>query len=245
MNTPLEPERELRCAEYALGVLDAGERRELEQALPDDPALQAALDQWHARFAPLADAVAPLEPPARVWLRVRDALGFAPAPAAPAAPAASRPGWRDNLRLWRWLAIGASVAALALLAVNLVWLRGTEPPAAVASPYLVATIARHDGVAHWTATVDLPRASLVVVPAVAPRVATNRATELWLIPPDAQPIPLGVFAPDAPATLALSPTIVARMRARATLAVSLEPPGGSPTGAPTGPVIATGALRGV
>jgi anti-sigma-K factor RskA len=28
----------------------------------------------------------------------------------------------------------------------------------------------------------------------------------------------------------------------AVLAVSLEPPGGSPTGAPTGPVIATGKL---
>ncbi|WDD93042.1 anti-sigma factor [Burkholderia sp. FERM BP-3421] len=241
MSTPLDPERELRCAEYALGVLDAGERRALEHALPDDPALQATLAHWNERLAPLAEAVAPIEPPARVWTRIRHDLGFAPAPGS-----APRSGWLDNLRLWRWLAIGASVAALALLAVNLVWLHEAAPPAAggVANRYLVATIARQDGIAHWTATVDLQRASLVVVPAVPPRIAAKRVTELWLIPPNAQPIPLGVFAADAPATLALPPAVVARMSARATLAVSLEPPGGSPTGLPTGPVLATGPMQG-
>jgi anti-sigma-K factor RskA len=33
-----------------------------------------------------------------------------------------------------------------------------------------------------------------------------------------------------------------RVAAQATLAVSVEPPGGSPTGLPTGPVIASGKL---
>ena len=33
------------------------------------------------------------------------------------------------------------------------------------------------------------------------------------------------------------------MRQGATIAISVEPPGGSPTGAPTGPVIASGMLR--
>jgi anti-sigma-K factor RskA len=33
-----------------------------------------------------------------------------------------------------------------------------------------------------------------------------------------------------------------RLSATAALAVSLEPPGGSPTGLPTGPVIASGKL---
>ena len=40
----------------------------------------------------------------------------------------------------------------------------------------------------------------------------------------------------------LPPELAARVATDATLAVSLEPPGGSPTGAPTGPVIATGKL---
>jgi anti-sigma-K factor RskA len=35
---------------------------------------------------------------------------------------------------------------------------------------------------------------------------------------------------------------MARITPDATLAVSMEPPGGSPTGQPTGPVIASGTL---
>jgi anti-sigma-K factor RskA len=36
--------------------------------------------------------------------------------------------------------------------------------------------------------------------------------------------------------------VVMRINADAALAVSMEPPGGSPTGQPTGPVIASGKL---
>jgi anti-sigma-K factor RskA len=36
--------------------------------------------------------------------------------------------------------------------------------------------------------------------------------------------------------------LLARVNKEAVLAVSLEPPGGSPTGQPTGPVIANGKL---
>jgi len=38
--------------------------------------------------------------------------------------------------------------------------------------------------------------------------------------------------------------MVARLGPTALLAVSVEPPGGSPTGQPTGPVIAKGAIGG-
>jgi anti-sigma-K factor RskA len=244
MNTPAIPDSELRCAEYALGVLDADSRRELEQAVRDDPALAAVLERWQQYLTPLAADVSPIEPPARVWARLQRDLGFLPQRSThTAAPATS---WWNNLALWRWVGIGASVAALALLAVNLVWLREPARPAAVAAnAYLVATIARPDGVAHWTATVDLRRGEMIVVPAVKPTIAAGRATELWLIPPNAKPIPLGVFPPDAPATMKLPPQIVAQLDTRAVLAVSIEPPGGSPTGQPTGPVVATGAMHGM
>ncbi|WP_323122279.1 anti-sigma factor [Burkholderia alba] len=240
MNTPARSDHELRCAEYALGVLEGDERRALEHALPHDPALRTMLADWQARLAPLADGVAPIEPPARVWTRIRRDLGLLPAPGAERMHA----GWWDSLRLWRWFAVGASVAALALLALNLGWLHGPVQPGAVANAYMVARIARSDGIAHWTATVDLQRASLIVVPADRPKVAADRSTELWLIPPNAKPISLGVFAPDAPSALKLAPAIVAQMSPRAILAVSLEPAGGSPTGMPTGPVLATGAMHG-
>ncbi|MBY8606876.1 MAG: anti-sigma factor [Burkholderia sp.] len=239
MNTPADHDPDLRGAEYALGVLDADARIALERAAQTDPALQEAIECWARRLAPLADDLPPVEPPARVWTRLSHDLGFLPR----ATPAR---GWWDNLALWRWIGLGASAVALVLIAINLVWLRQPAPPAATiaaAPSYMVATIARQDGVAHWTATVDLRRARIVVVPAVRPTVPADRATELWLIVPNAKPVPLGVFPSDAPATLSLPPQIVASVDAKALLAVSIEPPGGSPTGQPTGPVVATGAMH--
>ena len=74
-------------------------------------------------------------------------------------------------------------------------------------------------------------------------VATG-ASAKWLGLDEEKPVSLGVFPTDRPTTLHLSPAIVARLSNRALLAVSVEPPGGSPTGQPTGPVIAKGAIAG-
>ncbi|WP_334031083.1 anti-sigma factor domain-containing protein [Burkholderia orbicola] len=242
MNTPADHDPELRCAEYALGVLDADARRELEQSAARDPALQATLERWQRHLAPLEDDVTPVDPPARTWTRIQHQLGFIPPPRPRSA--APSDGWWNNLKLWRWVGMGASVAALGLLTVNVIRVGEAPPrPAAEDSHYMAATLAQADGVARWTATVDLRRARMVVVPANTPPVAADRSTELWLIPPNAKPISLGVFASNAPASMTLPQAIVARLDARAVLAVSLEPHGGSPSGQPTGPVLATGAMH--
>ncbi|MEC5409386.1 anti-sigma factor [Paraburkholderia sp. MPAMCS5] len=238
MNTPDQSD-DLRCAEYALGVLDTDSRRALERESVHNAALRESLDAWLARLTPLTEDLSAVEPTVRVWRRIQRDLGFLPV----AVPARGR--WWDSLSLWRWLGIGASAAALALLAVNLVMLHEARQPAVVVaqSGYMVATIARIDGATYWTATVDLKRGNMVVVPATSPKVAANRSTELWLVPPGANAISLGVFSPDAPVSISLPPQIVARIGDRAALAVSLEPHGGSPTGQPTGPVLATGQLH--
>src|SRR5437870_3893171 len=66
--------------------------------------------------------------------------------------------------------------------------------------------------------------------------------ELWLLPAEGgAPISLAVVgALDARFQLAASHA--QRLRAGGKLAVSVEPAGGSPTGAPTGPVILVGDL---
>jgi anti-sigma-K factor RskA len=67
------------------------------------------------------------------------------------------------------------------------------------------------------------------------------AYELWGIAPHAtRPVPLGVISASGEMKLAALPK---GMSAGATLAISIEPPGGSPTGLPTGPVVYTGVLR--
>jgi anti-sigma-K factor RskA len=157
--------------------------------------------------------------PARVWTRIERDLGFLPPRRTPTQDAGP---WWNSLRLWRFVGVGASVAALALALVNVVVLREIHEaagpaPAAVAVPggaYMVATIARPDGIAHWTATVDLRRSEMVVVPAVKPTVPAGRATELWLIAPGEKPVALGVCPADAPAHMNLPASVVAKLSAR-------------------------------
>ncbi|WP_250455309.1 anti-sigma factor [Caballeronia sp. ATUFL_M2_KS44] len=241
MNTPAADD-DLRCAEYALGVLDAQARAALEADVAREPELARTLEAWQRRLAPLVDEIPTVEPPGRVWTRIRNDLGLTAKPSR--APARTR--WWDNLSLWRWLAIGASVTALVMLGTNLMWLKPAPQAPTVATvpgDYIVASIARKDGLVAWTATVDIRRARLVVTPTARVDLPADRATELWLIPPDAKPVALGVFPSDHPATIMLPPEILARMNAHGVLAVSEEPPGGSPTGAPTGSVLASGPLQ--
>jgi anti-sigma-K factor RskA len=109
---------------------------------------------------------------------------------------------------------------------------------------MVSAIQQDNGITGWTATMDLQHGRMIVVPAAPAAFAQGRAPELWLIPAGQKPISVGMITPDKPTTLKLDPALLARLGPTALLAVSVEPVGGSPTGQPTGPVIAKGAISG-
>ncbi len=235
MTTPSDEDNgELRYAEYVLGVLDADARAAVEREIAASSAAAAAEAQWSRRLSPLAEEIAAETPPERLWLRIRMALQFD----ARAEPAGSRL-W-GNLRLWHWLTLGTGALLVAACAA-LVFIFISRPPAP-AIPYMAATITETDGQVGWTATMDISKARMIVVPAAPQPVRPGRTPELWLIPHGGRPIAVGLISTRAPITLALSASLVARLGPTARLAVSIEPPGGSPTGQPTGPVIAAGAI---
>lgn len=240
MNTPVDNGHDdLRHAEYVLGVLDADARAAVEQEIRDDPQAAAAVAEWQRRLVPLADDVGEVDPAPYVWVRIHEALQLD-------APTRPRPAVRlwDNLRLWRWLGIGASVVAAACVVVMLGTPHPTSAPSNRRAGYMASSIEQDNGVTGWTATMDLQHARMIVVPATPTAFAQGRAPELWLIPLGAKPISLGVIARDRPTSIALPPALLARLDANTLLAVSVEPAGGSPTGQPTGPVIAKGAISG-
>lgn len=71
----------------------------------------------------------------------------------------------------------------------------------------------------------------------------GRALEMWLIAGDNAPVSLGVW-PKGQANAVLDiPADLALQMAGGVLAVSDEPEGGSPTGAPTGDVLAVGQVQ--
>jgi anti-sigma-K factor RskA len=217
----------LIAAEYVLGVLGAAERREVERRLAQEPALASEVAFWEERLTGLADAVAPVSPPQATWSRIETAIG-----------AASRPPsvWQ-SLAFWRSLAIvSATLAAASIAALTYIGLvPGARAP-------LMATLSGSAGQPNFVASVTATGNTLVIVPAA---LLTNdpRAYELWLIPSgETRPRSLGLVQPGQPIRLDIPPDLAGRLTPDATLAVSLEPPGGSPTGQPTGPVIAAGKL---
>jgi anti-sigma-K factor RskA len=221
----------LIAAEYVLGVLTAQERREVARRLAQEPALAAEVAFWEERLGGLADAVAPVTPPPAAWPRIEAAIGAGPTTAR-AAPSV----WQ-SLAFWKSFGIASATLAAASIA-GLVYL--ALVPTARAP--LMATLGGAAGQPNFVAAITATGNNLVIVPAA---LLTNdpRAFELWLIPSgETRPRSLGLIQPGQPIRLTVPPDLVGRVTPDATLAVSLEPPGGSPTGQPTGPVIAAGKL---
>jgi anti-sigma-K factor RskA len=218
--------------QYAAGTLRGGARRRYEALLPGHPMLRAALAQWQARLMPLTLVLEPQAPPARVWQRIEQRLW----PVAAARPAP----WWQRLSLWRGVSALASLATLGL-ALLLVLPGPAAPPVVVV---LQGTGGAAQGVNSFVASVSADGRALVTRPLLPVSLEANRVLELWSVPPDGAPRSLGLIAADGA-------TVIERQRlpasllkgGTAALAVSIEPPGGSPTGAPTGPVVYAGKLQ--
>jgi anti-sigma-K factor RskA len=218
------------AAEYVLGVLGATERREVERRLAREPALAAEVAFWEERLCGLADAVEPAPPPQDAWSRIESAI------AETAPRTGGRPSVWQSLAFWRGLAIGSSTLAASCVAALAYMGMGMAP----GPQGLMATLGGDAGQPNFVATVT--GNNVVIVPA-ALLASERRSYELWLIPAgETRPRSLGLIEAGHPIRLDLHPGVAGRITAAAALAVSLEPAGGSPTGEPTGPIIARGKL---
>jgi anti-sigma-K factor RskA len=214
------------AGEYVLGVLDTAEVSEIRTAMVTNAALRDAVAFWEERLHPLSAAALPTEPPPGLWDQIAARIdGRAP----------TLPAWRlwNAQTPWRWsTAVFAAIAAALALYIAL---KPTPP----ASSYVAILHAPQYDQPNWVAMAG-PRGLLVRAVSGATPPPSGRAFELWAIAPGAAiPQSIGVIPPDGVFHLdALPPSV----RAGATLAISIEPPGGSPTKQPTGPVVVTGAL---
>jgi anti-sigma-K factor RskA len=229
--TPDLPEGEAFAAEHALGVLNAAERAAAELRMAREPAFAAQVEAWQARLAPMLAAVTPVEPPAGLWPRIERGL-----------PANDNEG--RGVRFWRgWAMGGMGLAAASLAAVVVL---ATRPPEIIAPPtpgeLLNARLDTSGGQHLFVAAYDPVREKLIVTSLVAPGTDPIHVHELWLIPADGKPRSLGQIEPGTSKTLPMPQGLSAMAQEGASIAVSVEPLGGSKENGPSGPVAAIGKL---
>lgn len=213
-DAPLTPRQEddALAAEYVLGVLPLEDRIAVENRLKSDTDFALVVSGWVAHFAPLNDAYASVPVPPDLLPKIEARLF--------PKQVTARFGWRS----WLAGAVTASVIVIGVLAL----MPPAAPSAVIASLGTDQTSlvyeARHNGT------------NLLVTRVAGTPAPDGQTHELWVIAPGAAPVSLGLLGVD--------PLEVEYPRPPAgwVLAVSVEPAGGSPTGAPTGPVILTAEL---
>ncbi|TRW16928.1 anti-sigma factor [Glacieibacterium frigidum] len=216
----------------ALGALSRDALRAAEARMASDPVFRASVEEWQRLLAPLDEATAPVSPSPEVWSRIMSVI-------EPAPRVAAKPSIWSSLNLWRGLA-GASTAVAAVTAILLI----ARPDTPAAPQLLVANLASEGGVSLITATYDASREAIILTPAGKTDDA-GRTPELWVIEGDNPPRSLGTIDLASPESHAIPAERLKGLKPGSTLAISLEPKGGSKTGAPTGPVVATGKLTGI
>lgn len=241
MTTEEPQDRVSLAGEYVLGTLDRSTRRRFEADLTSDAELRALVDDWNRRLMPLAEMAPEVEPPAHLWTRIDQATGGSrPATAAAAPPAAGRGLlvrlW-DSLAVWRGAALAMTAAAAALLVYVL-----AAPVGEVPARY-VAVLNDAENRPVWLASVDLESGQVAIRP-IENRAQPDHSFELWLVSAAGErpPLSLGLLDSDQTVRHALPDQLPPGAAADAVFAVSLEPQGGSPTGAPTGPVVFSGPI---
>ncbi|HEU5282601.1 MAG TPA: anti-sigma factor [Burkholderiales bacterium] len=222
--------REALAAEYALGTLQGRARRRFERSLKDDPALRRYVASWQERLAPLDAALAPVQPPARVWRAIQRRT---------TASHARRGlgGLWDSLGFWRGAAF-ASLAAALILAASLGVLRPERPELMVV--VMSDERAEPKMTVSWD-TDDRGDKRMRIRVLGHAQMAPDTAWELWMLPGgDGKPRSLGLITTHATQSVVVPRELAAQVDAAWGLAMSVEPYGGSPTGLPTGPVLYKG-----
>jgi anti-sigma-K factor RskA len=215
------------AAEYVLGTLRGPARARFQSLLKYDAALRQRVAEWEERLTPLAAAAEEIAPPTRVWQRIAERI-------------AGRSGWWTGLAFWRTCAAITTTAVLAL-GIYVGTLPKPEPPIAMVA-VMSDDKARPAMVVSWPQLRDArdPHIRVRIVQD-QPTMAPDTSWQLWILPgAKAAPIPLGLVALEPMQTIRLDRSQIKGVWQSWGIALSVEPKGGSPTGAPTGPVIFKG-----
>ncbi|EJF73735.1 anti-sigma factor [Pseudomonas sp. SDT2931_S440] len=214
------------ASEYVLGTLPTEQRTEVEQRLATDADLRAAVDAWEQRLLPLTGQAAPATPSVYLWRRIERSLGHSATRDSPVS-------WWNRLALWRGLA-GAGIAASLVLATLLL----TRTAAINPTAYVVVLVAPQNQAPGWVIQASNTQ-EIQLIPLGIMEVPADKTLQFWTKGEDWQgPVSLGLVKPGQ--TLSVPLDKLPPLAPNQLFELTLENPGGSKTGKPTGPIQAIG-----
>ncbi len=223
------------AGEYALGTLDAAERAAVDARRLHEPTLDAAVYDWENRLSALIYAIPAVQPHPGLYAKIERRLSrVGPHRQGPTEIAALR----RRLNVWRAAALTATALAASL--ALLIGVREFSPKPR--SQNLVAVLQKDAASPAFLVSVDVENRLMTVRPVAATR-EPGKSFELWLVHDSlGAPKSLGIIDESGPMEKPTLASYKADVIEQATFSVSLEPEGGSTTGAPTGPVVFAGKL---
>ncbi len=228
-----EPEdSDLLAAEYVLGTLDVAERAVAVTRIETDLSFARSVTEWQDRLAPLIETIKPVAPPDDLFDNLLVRLFGTQTPVDEVALARLR----RRVRVWQGTTAGLSAIAAALLA----WIGFGEGSSAPPDRF-TAVLQQNANAPAMVLDVDVKSRRLTVT-SLAAATPAGKSYQLWIINPAiGSPRSLGLIPAKAATHELLTPYDPAVIT-DATYAVTVEPPGGSPTGQPSGTPILSGRL---
>jgi anti-sigma-K factor RskA len=217
------------AAEYVLGTLRYRARRRFERWLLS-PQVGALVKAWEDRLAGLEPQLEPVTPPDTTWRGIEERLDLRKTHRRPAM---------------RWLAIAASLAFFVVAGILLTSRQpGVDLPA---PPQLARTqqsfLQADPQTIYWRVEILGNNQEISLHVLVVHDLPPGKSHELWALPEGGTPVSLGLMPHTGDYRRVLTPAQQAALASSKQIAVSLEPEGGSPTGAPTEVLLAAPLSR--
>jgi anti-sigma-K factor RskA len=230
----MSEELEIAAAEYALGTLPADERARLEERIQNDAALREAVRRWQSRLAPLDDTIAAEAPRPEIWRAIEQATGGT---AIVAGSDTNIVQLKRRVAAWRTATMMTGALA-AGLAVFVLFDQFVAPPATEAGRYIAVVNSGGEEPA-LIAAIDTTT-GLIRIRRLTADIPEGRSLELWHVAEGHAPRSLGLLQGHLDSQTIQD--LPSEGPVEGAIAVTVEPAGGSPSGAPTGPIVYSGRL---
>jgi anti-sigma-K factor RskA len=218
------------AAEYVLGTLRGRARRRFERWFVS-PQVSSIVKAWEQRLSGLEPPPASVVPPASVWQGIEAKLQLRKLQRAPQM---------------RWLGAAAAAAFFAVVGVFVFRQQGSvdivQPPPQLASTQR-GFLQKDPETIYWRVEVLGDNQELSLHVHVVHDLPPGKSHELWALTEAGTPVSLGLMPHTGDHHRVLSATQRAALAKAREIAVTLEPEGGSSTGAPTGQVLLTAPLN--